>query len=132
MNPWIGIGLALAALLVGGGLLGWQGAIFATTGIIFWLLLQMSRLMRVMKTAGAAPMGSVGNAVMLNSKLHVGMKLVDLISLAGSLGVKQAPETYVWRDPGDDVVEVVLSKGKLAEWRLIRAATAEDDAPKAP
>ena|SRR5437868_3535132 len=121
MNPWIGVGLAIAALLVGGGLLGWQGVIFAMSGIVFWLLLQMSRLMRVMKTAGAAPMGSVGNAVMLNSKLHAGMKLVDLISLAGSLGLKQAPETYVWRDPGDDAVEVVLRKGKLAEWRLIRA-----------
>ncbi|RZL31062.1 MAG: hypothetical protein EOP35_22835 [Rubrivivax sp.] len=126
MNAWIGVGLALAALLVGGGLLGWQGVIFATTGIVFWLLLQMSRLMRVMKLAGAAPMGSVGNAVMLNSKLHKGMKLVDLISLAGSLGVKQAPETYVWRDPGDDAVEVVLRKGKLAEWRLLRAGQGTD------
>jgi hypothetical protein len=125
MNPWIGIGLAIAALLVGGGLLGWQGVIFATTGIVFWLLLQMTRLMRVMKMAGAAPMGSVGNAVLLNSKLHAGMKLVDLISLAGSLGIKQAAETYVWRDPGGDAVEVVLRKGKLAEWRLIRA----DEAP---
>lgn len=124
MNPWIGIGLALAALVIGAGLLGWQGVIFATTGIIFWLLLQMSRLMRVMRQAGAAPMGSVGNAVMLNSKLHAGMKLVDLISLAGSLGLKEAPETYVWRDPGGDAVEVVLRKGKLAEWRLIRAGEA--------
>ena len=124
MNPWIGVGLAIAALLVGGGLLGWQGVVFATTGIIFWLLLQMSRLMRVMKTAGAAPMGSVGNAVMLNSKLHAGMKLVDLLSLAGSLGIKQAAETYVWRDPGGDTVEVVLRKGKLAEWRLVRAGEA--------
>lgn len=121
MNPWIGIGLALAALILGGVLLGWQGVIFATTGIIFWLLLQISRLMRVMKTAGAAPLGSVANAVMLNSKLHAGMKLVDLITLTGSLGVKQAAETYVWRDGGGDAVEVVLRKGKLAEWRLIRA-----------
>ncbi|KQW51099.1 MULTISPECIES: hypothetical protein [unclassified Roseateles] len=121
MNPWIGVGLALAALVLGGALLGWQGVIFAMTGIVFWLLLQMSRLMRVMKVAGAAPMGSVGNAVMLNSKLHVGMKLVDLIRLAGSLGVKQAPETFVWRDPGGDTVEVKLVKGKLAEWRLLRA-----------
>lgn len=121
MNPWIGVGLALAALLLGGLLLGWQGAIFATTGIVFWLLLQISRLMRVMKTAGAAPLGSVANAVMLASKLHTGMKLVDLISLAGSLGVKQAPETFVWRDAGGDAVEVVLKKGKLAEWRLIRS-----------
>lgn len=124
MNPWIGVGLALLALIGGGALLGWQGAIFATTGIVFWLLLQISRLMRVMKLAGAAPLGSVGNAVMLSSKLHAGMKLVDLIGLAGSLGVKQAPETFVWRDSGGDAVEVVLRKGKLAEWRLIRATQA--------
>lgn len=121
MNPWIGVGLALAALILGGVLLGWQGVIFATTGIVFWLLLQISRLMRVMKTAGAAPMGSVANAVMLNSKLHAGMKLVDLITLTGSLGTKQAPETFVWRDGSGDAVEVVLKKGRLAEWRLVRA-----------
>ncbi|KQY90506.1 hypothetical protein [Pelomonas sp. Root1444] len=121
MNPWIGVALALSALILGGLLLGWQGAIFATTGIIFWLLLQMSRLMRVMKVAGSAPLGSVANAVMLNSKLHAGMTLVDLIKLAGSLGIKQAPETYQWRDATGDAVEVVLKKGKLAEWRLLRA-----------
>ena len=125
MNPWLGVGLAVAGLILGGVLLGWQGVIFATTGIIFWLLLQMSRLMRVMKVAGSAPMGSVANAVMLNSKLHVDMKLVDLIKLAGSLGIKQAPETFVWRDATGDAVEVVLKKGKLAEWRLVRAAGTE-------
>jgi len=121
VSGWIGAGLALLALVLGGVLLGWQGVIFATTGVVFWLLLQMSRLMRVMKTAGSAPMGSVANAVMLHSKLHAGMKLVDLITLAGSLGVKQAAETFVWRDTGGDAVEVVLKKGKLAEWRLVRA-----------
>lgn len=124
MNPWIGVGLALAGLILGGVLLGWQGVIFATTGIVFWLLLQISRLMRVMKTAGAAPLGSVGNAVMLSAKLHTGMKLVDLITLAGSLGVKQAPETFVWRDAGGDAVEVKLVKGRLVEWQLIRASGA--------
>lgn len=121
MNPWIGVGLALLALLLGGALLGWQGVMFATTGIVFWLLLQISRLMRVMKTAGAAPMGSVANAVMMSAKLHAGMKLVDLITLTGSLGVKQAPETYRWQDAGGDAVDVVLRKGRLAEWRLVRA-----------
>jgi len=120
MNPWIGAGLALLALILGGALLGWQGVIFATTGIVFWLLLQISRLMRVMKVAGSAPMGSVNNAVMLASRLHEGMKLVDLITLTGSLGVKQAPETFAWRDAGGDAVEVVLKKGRLAEWRLVR------------
>ncbi|RTL44406.1 MAG: hypothetical protein EKK53_07290 [Burkholderiales bacterium] len=121
MNPWIGVGLALLALLLGGALLGWQGVIFAMTGIVFWLLLQMSRLMRVMKLAGAAPMGSVANAVMLAAQLHAGMKLVDLIRLTGSLGLKQAADTYLWRDAGGDAVEVVLRKGTLAEWRLVRA-----------
>jgi len=124
MNPWWGVGLALAALILGGALLGWQGVIFAMTGIVFWLLLQMSRLMRVMKQAGAAPLGSVGSAVMLAAKLHEGMKLVDLIGLAGSLGVKQAPETFLWRDTAGDAVEVKLVKGKLVEWRLIRATPA--------
>jgi len=125
MNPWLGAGLALLALILGGALLGWQGVIFAMTGVVFWLLLQMSRLMRVMKVAGAAPMGSVGNAVMLASKLHAGMKLVDLITLAGSLGVKQAPEIFLWRDARGDAVEVKLVKGKLVEWRLLRAAPAD-------
>lgn len=129
MNPWIGVGLALLALFGGGALLGIQGVIFATTGIVFWLLLQISRLMRVMKTAGAAPMGAVGNAVMLAAKLHAGMKLVDLISLAGSLGTKQGAETFVWRDAGGDAVEVVLKQGKLVEWRLIRAGAAEPGSP---
>ncbi len=124
MNAWAGAALALLALVVGGALLGWQGVIFAMTGIVFWLLLQMSRLMRIMKTAGAAPMGSVANAVMLAAKLHEGMKLVDLITLAGSLGVKQAPETFRWQDAGGDAVEVILRKGRLAEWRLTRAGEA--------
>ncbi|MDG0856207.1 hypothetical protein [Roseateles puraquae] len=128
MNPWIGIGLALLALFLGGALLGVYGVIFAVTGIVFWLLLQMSRLMRLMRVAGAAPMGSVVNAVMLSSKLHAGMKLVDLIKLTGSLGVKAGEETFVWRDAGGDAVEVVLRKGKLAEWRLVRA----DGAPATP
>ncbi len=124
MNSWAGAALALLALVVGGALLGWQGVIFAMTGIVFWLLLQMSRLMRVMKTAGAAPMGSVANAVTLAAKLHEGMRLVDLITLAGSLGVKQAPETFRWQDAGGDAVEVVLRKGRLAQWRLMRAGEA--------
>lgn len=125
MNPWLGLTLALAALLAGGAFFGWRGIVFATTGIVFWLLLQMSRLMRLMQKAGAAPLGSVANAVMLSSKLHAGMKLVDVIRLTGSLGQKRAEDTYVWHDASGDTVEMVLRKGKLAEWRLIRAAPGE-------
>lgn len=130
MNPWIGIGLALLALVGGGLLLGWQGVIFATTGIVFWLLLQMSRLMRVMKQAGAAPIGSVANAVMFHAKLHAGLKLVDLLALAGSLGRKLDGEgkRYAWQDAQGDCVELRLEKGKLVEWRLERAAESATEA----
>ncbi|MFG6442845.1 hypothetical protein [Roseateles sp. LKC17W] len=124
MNAWMGVLLALAALVAGGAFFGWQGIVFATTGIVFWLLLQMSRLMRLMQKAGAAPMGSVANAIMLSSKLHEGMTLVELIKLTGSLGEKLTEDTYIWRDTGGDAVEVVLKKGKLAEWRLLRAGEA--------
>ena len=126
MNALIGTVLAIAALLAGGAFFGWKGIVFATTGIVFWLLLQMSRLLRLMQKAGAAPLGSVASAVMLNSQLHAGMKLMQLITLTGSLGEKRAEDTYAWRDAGGDAVEVVLKKGKLAEWRLLRAAA--DDA----
>lgn len=124
MNPWVSAGLALLALILGGVLLGWQGVIFAMAGIVVWLGLQMSRLMRVMKLAGAAPPGSVTDAAALASRLHAGMKLVELIALAGSLGNKQAPETFIWSDAGGNAVEVVLKQGRLAEWRLVRVGEA--------
>lgn len=121
MNPWLGAALALAALVLGGVLMGWQGVVFAMTLIVFWLLLQMSRLMRVMKLAGSRPMGSVDNAVMLASRLQPGLKLVDLLNLTRSLGLKQAPDRYAWRDASGDSVEVLLRRGRLIEWELQRA-----------
>ncbi|MFG6467868.1 hypothetical protein [Roseateles sp. BYS87W] len=128
MNAWIGSALALLGLVLGGLLMGWQGVLFAATVVVFWLLLQMSRLLRLMKQAGAAPLGQVSNAVMLASQLHAGMKLVDLITLTGSLGQAQGTDAYRWHDAAGDAVEVVLRKGKLAEWRLVRA-TAPAPAP---
>jgi len=125
MNPWLGVGLALAALLGGGALLGWQGVVFAMTGIVFWLLLQMSRLMRIMKLAGSAPMGSLDNAVMLNAKLHAGMRLVDLLQLTRSLGIKQGKDAYRWQDGAGDAVEVQLAKGRLVNLQLRRAQDRE-------
>ena len=125
MNAWLGVALALAALVAGGALLGWQGVVFAMTGIVFWLLLQMSRLMRIMKLAGSAPMGSLDNAVMLNAKLHAGMRLVDLLQLTRSLGIKQGKDAYRWQDGAGDAVEVQLAKGRLVSWQLRRAQDGE-------
>lgn len=122
MNKLFGVALALAALVMGGLLFGWKGVILALSVIVFWLLMQFSRLLRVMKMAGSAPVGHVDSAVMLNSRLRAGLKLVDLIPLTRSLGEKIAkePETYRWTDPGGAAVELVMEGGLLARWTLIR------------
>lgn len=124
MNQWIGGALALAALVLGGVLYGWKGVILALTAVVFWLLMQFTRLMRVMRMATSSPVGHVDSAVMLNAKLKPGMKLVDVLPLTLSLGRKTAgaPETYVWTDQGGVSVEVVLEGGRVARWNLQRPA----------
>jgi hypothetical protein len=122
MNKLTGVALTLAALFAGGVFYGWQGVILALTVIVFWLLLQFSRLMRAMKAAGESPIGRIDSAVMLNAKLRSGMKLVDVLPLTRSLGEKTStePETYRWTDDGGVRVELVLADGRLTNWRLIR------------
>lgn len=130
MNQWIGGALALAALVLGGVLYGWKGVILALTAVVFWLLMQFTRLMRVMRMATSSPVGHVDSAVMLNAKLKPGMKLVDVLPLTLSLGRKtaDAPETYVWTDSGGVSVEVVLEGGRVARWKLSRPQAGPDAA----
>jgi hypothetical protein len=117
--------LALAALVAGWLGWGWRGLVLAVTVIAFWLLLQLSRTLRVLRNAAAQPVGSVANAVMLNAKLRPGMRLTEVITLTRSLGRKtrDAPETFAWRDGGGDEVRVEFdSAGRCARWELQRAA----------
>lgn len=122
MNPWIGIALALAAMAAGYASYGWRGLLLAASVTVFWLLLQVSRLLRVMRAAAEAPVGQVGSAVMLHSKLRVGMKLSELIPLTRSLGRKLSaePEVFEWADAGGVRVEVALHGGQVTRWTLIR------------
>lgn len=128
MNTWIGAALALAAFILGGVFFGWQGVVLALTGVIFWLLLQFTQLMRVMRMAKDAPIGHVDSAVMLNARLKPGMRLIDVLPLAKSLGQKvgEQPETYRWTDVGGVSVELVMEKGRLARWQLQRPAGEAD------
>lgn len=130
MNAVIGCVLALAALVGGGILFGWKGVVLALSVVMFWLLLQFSRLMRVMNAAGQAPVGQVDSAVMLQARLKVGMKLVDVLPLSRSLGQKiaETPPTYRWEDAGGVQLDVELEGGKLARWTLKRP----EDRPEAP
>jgi hypothetical protein len=122
MNPWIGWALAIAALGVGWQSYGWQGLLFSFSFIVFWLLLQFNRAVRVMRSAGGAPIGHVDSAVMLNAKLKPGMRMMEVVMLTRSLGlqVSTSPEQYRWTDPGGSRVTLEMRGGRLAEWTLWR------------
>ncbi len=129
MNPVLGWALAVLALAAGYIGYGWPGVLMGFTIIVFWLLLQFSRSLRVLRQAGGRPVGSIENAVMLHSKLRPGLRLLDILPLTRSLGQKVAddPETFVWTDGGGDRVRVELRNGRCTSATLERAA-----APEAP
>ncbi|HSW21161.1 MAG TPA: hypothetical protein VLJ62_00210 [Burkholderiaceae bacterium] len=122
-HPVIGWLLAAVALAIGYLQWGWPGVALAVTMIVFWLLLQFSRALRVLRRAGQAPVGHIDSAVMLHSKLQHGLRLPQILALTRSLGIKRdgGPEVFEWRDAGGDAVRVELVGGKLARWELQRA-----------
>jgi hypothetical protein len=133
MNPWIGWALAALLFAVGWLAYGWQGALTALSATVFWLLLQFNRAVRVMKNAGQSPIGHIGSAVMLQSRLIPGLTMLQVVSMTHSLGrrVGTGDDVWAWQDPGG--VEVVLSfhKGKLSHHELVRPA-ADDTGAAAP
>jgi len=124
MKAWLGWGLAVLAVAVGYLSWGWRGVALAVTVTAFWLLLQFSRSLRVLRQAAGSPVGSVANAVMLHAKLHRGMNLPQVLKLTRSLGrrVADEPETWAWADAGGDEVQVILHDGRVSSWELQRAA----------
>jgi len=126
MSPLVGWALAAAALAAGWFGYGWPGVALALSVIAFWLLLQFSRTLRVLRSAARSPVGHVASAVMLHAKLHPGMRLTDVIRLTRSLGrqVRDEPDTYAWRDAGGDEVVIVFVDGRCTRWRLHRPSDA--------
>ena len=120
----IGWALAVVAIAVGYAGYGWRGVLLAATVIVFWLLLQFSRALRVMRLAARAPVGHVPSAVMLHAKLHAGMPLMEVVKLSRSLGrkVRDDPETFAWRDESGAEVEIEFAGGRCQTWRLTRPA----------
>lgn len=122
MTPALGWALSAAALLAGYLSWGWRGIVLALTVIAFWLLLQFSRTMRLLRQAAGSPVGHVDSAVMLQAKLRRGAPLSEVISLTRSLGrkLRDEPETFAWRDVGGAQVEVEFKDGRCTAWRLFR------------
>ena len=122
MNAKLGWALAVVGVALGYLQFGWRGVALAVSAIVFWLLLQFTRALRAMRTAGGAPVGMVASAVMLQARLQKGQRLMDVIQLTRSLGQKLSdePETYRWQDPSDAAVTVVLQGGRVTEWTFAR------------
>jgi hypothetical protein len=134
MDAKIGWGLAAVGLVAGYLLWGWRGLVLALSVVVFWLLLQFSRSLRVLKNAGNAPIGQVDSAVMLHSRLKAGMTLMQVVALTRSLGTKldESPERWGWADAGGARVSLLLEGGKLVSWDLMRDDGAGDSAARAP
>jgi uncharacterized protein (DUF58 family) len=122
VNPQIGWTLAALGIAAGYVGWGWPGVVLGLTVIVFWLLLQFSRSLRVLRNAGGNPVGQVGSAVMLHSRLQRGMTLLQVLTLTKSLGTKlgESPERWGWADPGGARVSLQFDGGKLQSWELMR------------
>lgn len=127
MNPIVGWGLALIAVAAAWQAYGWQGVVMAVSVVVFWLLIQFSRALRVMKNAGEAPVGHVGSTVMLNSKLSAGLTMMQVVTMTRSLGRRVVVpgadpqrDTWAWADDGGSEVTLEFKGGKLATWTLVR------------
>ena len=129
MHPVVGWVLAALLLAVGWLQYGLQGLLFAFTLVVFWLLLQFSRSMRVLRRAGGSPVGRVDSAVMLNAKLRPRMQMLDVLTLTRSLGRRVAPggdDVFAWADEGGSEVVVTFRRGRTVRWELHRPEAAPE------
>ena len=139
------IPVGLAALLVlSYQAWGWPGVAFISGGIVLWLLLHFNRMMQVIRRASNSPVGYVGSAVMLQSRLRAGLPLMQVMALTRSLGEQLSapdaqPEQYRRTDPSEAWVICDFAQGRLVRWEFGRppVSTASPDpsqavAPPAP
>jgi hypothetical protein len=125
-------GWLLAAVFFGlaSAQFGWQGAVLAGTVIAFWMLLQFSRALRLLRQTAERPKGHVESAAVLGSKLRKGMTLAKVLPLTRSLGEKcpaePGQECWRWVDAGGDALTLRFVGGYLADWSFDRAAPADE------
>jgi hypothetical protein len=111
---------------------GWPGVALAATGIVMWMLLHFTRMMKVLQRASARPVGFCDSAVMLNAKLRPGVNLLHVVAMTRAIGEQlspkeQQPELYRWTDGSGSHVTCEFLHGKLVKWELFRPQTAPDE-----
>ena len=122
MNPILGWVLAAVLAVASFEAYGWPGLALAVSVIVFWLLLQFNRAMRVMKNAAQTPVGEVANAVMFHAKLERGLTMLQIVTRTRSLGrkVEGGDDDWVWHDAGGSSVRLHFRRGKLERWQIER------------
>lgn len=123
---------ALVLAVAGYRAYGWPGLALVAGGLVMWQLLHFTRMLQILKRAANRPIGHVGSAVMLHSKLAAGQPLLHVVALTRSLGQLESPqdtqpERFRWTDASEASVLCVFQGGKLQSWELTRPA-AEDAA----
>ncbi|HEX7890900.1 MAG TPA: glycerate kinase [Ramlibacter sp.] len=117
---------------------GWPGVALAGGGIVMWMLLHFTRMMKVLQGASNRPVGYCDSAVMLNAKLRPGVNLLHVMAMTKAIGEQLSPkeiqpEVYRWTDGSGSTVTCDFLRGKLVKWELFRPqAPAEEAAPPAP
>ncbi len=122
MNPRLGWLLAALFAFAAWRAYDVAGLAFAASAIVFWLLLQFNRAVRVMKNAAGSPVGHVANAVMFHAGLASGMTMLQVVTKTKSLGQKIAGSDDDWRwiDDGGTSAVLHFERGRLASWRIER------------
>ena len=130
------LGVVVVAMAYSG--YGWPGVALAATGIVMWMLLHFTRMMKVLQGASSRPVGYCDSAVMLNAKLRPGVTLLHVMAMTRALGEQigakdQQPEIYRWTDGTGSRVTCEFLNGKLVKWTLWRPETPDETpAPPAP
>ena len=127
MNPRLGWLLAATFAFAAWRAYDWAGLAFAASAIVFWLLLQFNRAVRVMRNAADSPVGHVASAVMFHSGLAPGMTMLQIVTKTKSLGrkIEGSDDDWRWSDDGGASVVLHLERGRLARWQIERRAEAE-------
>jgi hypothetical protein len=104
---------------------GWSGVALAAGGIVMWMLLHFTRMMKVLERAANRPVGWCDSAVMLNAKLRPKVTLLHVLAMTRAIGEQlsppeQQPEVFRWTDGSGSSVTCEFADGKLVKWELFR------------
>ncbi|MDB5861091.1 MAG: hypothetical protein JWQ76_4780 [Ramlibacter sp.] len=130
LAPILGVVLLVAAYRG----YGWMGLGLVASGIVTWMLLHFTRMMRVLQRASDRPLGWVDSAVMLNAKLKPGVNLMHVMAMTKAIGEQLSekdaePAVYRWTDGGASHVTCTFDKGRLVQWELFRPPAPEEAGP---